>query len=143
MNPLRRFFGPRRPHGSSPERESAARAKRALDHLARKRERERTRLERQRHRHTIERSRRRTLTAAAPMLFVAAKVGHLAHLPQGQPERERRVRNMVAAMDSEGFGSCRNYYECEAVCPKEISVRFIAEMNRDYARALTRGRVRA
>jgi succinate dehydrogenase / fumarate reductase iron-sulfur subunit len=80
---------------------------------------------------------------AAAMLFVAAKVGHLAHLPQGQPERERRVTRMVETMDREGFGSCRNYYECEAVCPKEISVRFIAEMNRDYARAFTRGRVPA
>jgi succinate dehydrogenase iron-sulfur subunit len=72
---------------------------------------------------------------AAAMLFVSAKVGHLAHLPQGQPERERRVLGMVGQMDQEGFGNCRNYYECEAVCPKEISVRFIAEMNRDWRRA--------
>jgi succinate dehydrogenase / fumarate reductase iron-sulfur subunit len=72
---------------------------------------------------------------AAAMLFVSAKVGHLAHLPQGQPERQRRVLGMVAQMDREGFGSCRNYYECEAVCPKEISVRFIAEMNREWRRA--------
>ena len=72
---------------------------------------------------------------AAAMLFVSAKVGHLAHLPQGQPERKRRVLDMVAAMDKEAFGNCRNYYECEAVCPKEIPVRFIADMNRDYLRA--------
>lgn len=69
------------------------------------------------------------------MLFVAAKVAHLAHLPQGQPERARRVLSMVKAMDEEGFGSCSNQYECEAVCPKEISVKFIAELNRDYLRA--------
>jgi succinate dehydrogenase / fumarate reductase, iron-sulfur subunit len=72
---------------------------------------------------------------ASAMLFVAAKVGHLAHLPQGQPERQRRVLSMVSAMDAEGFGNCRNYYECEAVCPKEISVAFIAEMNRDWRTA--------
>src|SRR5688572_18441115 len=62
---------------------------------------------------------------ASAMLFVSAKVGHLAHLPQGQPEHEQRVLGMVGQMDKEGFGNCRNYYECEAVCPKEISVRFI------------------
>ncbi len=72
---------------------------------------------------------------AAAMLFVSAKVGHLAHLPQGQPERRRRVLDMVAAMDREGFGNCRNDFECEAVCPKEIPVAFIAGMNRDFARA--------
>jgi succinate dehydrogenase / fumarate reductase, iron-sulfur subunit len=72
---------------------------------------------------------------AAAMLFVSAKVGHLAHLPQGQPEHEQRVLGMVGQMDKEGFGSCRNYYECEAVCPKEISVRFIGEMNRDWRKA--------
>ena len=76
---------------------------------------------------------------AAAMLFTAAKVGHLAHLPQGHPERERRVVGMVNAMDREGFGSCRNYYECEAVCPKEIKVDFIAEMNREYRRAVLKG----
>jgi len=75
---------------------------------------------------------------ASAMLFVAAKVGHLAHLPQGQPERDRRVLKMVSAMDQEGFGNCRNYLECEAVCPKSISVRFIAEMNRDWRRAAMR-----
>ncbi len=71
---------------------------------------------------------------ASAMLFVAAKIGHLAHLPQGQPERQRRALSMVEAMDKEGFGACTNYYECEAVCPKEISVQFIAWMNRDYLR---------
>lgn len=71
----------------------------------------------------------------AAMLFVAAKVAHLAHLPQGQPERERRVLAMVEQMDLEGFGHCTNHYECEAVCPKEIPARFIAELNRDYLRA--------
>ncbi len=69
------------------------------------------------------------------MLFVAAKIGHLAHLPQGQPERARRARAMVAQMDVEGFGACSNHFECEAVCPKEIPVRFIAEMNRDFLKA--------
>jgi len=72
---------------------------------------------------------------ASAMLFVAAKVSHLAHLPQGQPERAVRVRKMVAQMDAEGFGNCTNYYECEAACPKEISVRHIAQMNRDYLKA--------
>ena len=73
---------------------------------------------------------------ASAMLFVAAKVSHLANLPQGQVERERRVRNMVAQMDREGFGNCTNYYECEAVCPKNISVEVIAKMNREYLKAL-------
>lgn len=72
---------------------------------------------------------------ASAMLFVSSKVSHLASLPQGQPERNRRVLNMVQRMDAEGFGNCTNQYECEAVCPKEISVRFIAKMNRDYMRA--------
>jgi succinate dehydrogenase / fumarate reductase iron-sulfur subunit len=72
---------------------------------------------------------------ASAMLFVSAKIGHLAHLPQGQPERKRRAIDMVNAMDAEGFGNCRNYYECEAVCPKEISTGFITEMNRDYLKA--------
>ncbi len=76
---------------------------------------------------------------ASAMLFVAAKVSHLAHLPQGQPERARRVRNMVLQMDKEGFGNCTNQYECEAVCPKEISVNFIAKMNREYLRASLAG----
>jgi succinate dehydrogenase / fumarate reductase, iron-sulfur subunit len=76
---------------------------------------------------------------ASAMLFVAAKVAHLRHLPQGQPERSIRVRKMVEQMDREGFGNCTNYYECEAVCPKEIPVRFIAEMNRDYLRVALTG----
>ncbi|HTL70859.1 MAG TPA: succinate dehydrogenase/fumarate reductase iron-sulfur subunit [Candidatus Eisenbacteria bacterium] len=69
---------------------------------------------------------------ASAMLFVAAKVSHLALLPQGAPERQARVERMVAQMDREGFGNCSNQYECEAVCPKEISVSFIARMNREY-----------
>ncbi len=69
------------------------------------------------------------------MLFVAAKVGHLGVLPQGQPERHRRVLNMVAKMDEEGFGACTNMGSCSAACPKEISLDFIARMNRDYFKA--------
>ncbi|NCY21477.1 succinate dehydrogenase/fumarate reductase iron-sulfur subunit [bacterium] len=67
------------------------------------------------------------------MLFAAAKISHLGLLPQGQPEREARVRKMVEAMDAAGFGNCSNQYACEAVCPKEISADWIARMNRDYA----------
>lgn len=69
------------------------------------------------------------------MLFVAAKVSHLSRLPQGQPERARRTIRMLEQMDAEGFGRCSNHYECEAVCPKEIPVRFIAELNRDFMKA--------
>lgn len=76
---------------------------------------------------------------ASAMLFVAAKVSHMAHLPQGHPERERRVIKMVEQMDDEGFGNCTNQYECEAVCPKGISVKFIAKMNREYVRASLAG----
>jgi succinate dehydrogenase / fumarate reductase iron-sulfur subunit len=72
---------------------------------------------------------------ASAMLFVAAKVSHLAVLPQGKPERARRVMAMMEAMDREGFGSCGNQTECEAVCPKNISVRFIATLQREYLRA--------
>lgn len=72
---------------------------------------------------------------SSAMLFVAAKVSHLASLPQGEPERSKRAKAMVAAMDREGFGSCGNQYECEAVCPKSISVRFIAMLNREFLRA--------
>ncbi|MEZ6185200.1 MAG: succinate dehydrogenase/fumarate reductase iron-sulfur subunit [Planctomycetota bacterium] len=72
---------------------------------------------------------------ASAMLFVAAKVSHLSLLPQGQPERDQRVLNMVSAMDDEGFGACTNQSECEAVCPKAISVSYIARMNRDYMKA--------
>ncbi len=69
------------------------------------------------------------------MLFTAAKVSHLSFLPQGRPERERRVSKMVQVMDAQGFGNCTNTYECEAVCPAEISASFIAKLNREYARA--------
>ncbi len=72
---------------------------------------------------------------ASAMLFVAAKVSHLALLPQGKAESQERVRNMVEQMDAEGFGACTNYFECEAACPKEISVGFIAKMNREYLKA--------
>jgi succinate dehydrogenase / fumarate reductase iron-sulfur subunit len=72
---------------------------------------------------------------ASAMLFVAAKVSHLALLPQGQAEREERVLNMVTAMDAEGFGGCSNHRECEAACPKEISIDFIARLNREWLRA--------
>src|SRR5262245_33649514 len=72
---------------------------------------------------------------ASAMLFVAAKVSHLANLPQGQPERHSRVRRMVEQMDREGFGACTNQAECEAVCPKLISLDFIAKMNREYVKA--------
>lgn len=71
----------------------------------------------------------------AAMLFVAAKVSHLALLPQGQLEKKERVLKMVAQMDKEGFGNCSNEYECEAACPKEISVSNIARMNREFLSA--------
>lgn len=66
------------------------------------------------------------------MLFVAAKAAHLGLLPQGQPERFQRVRSMLERMEGEGFGACRNYGECEAQCPKEISIAFISRLNRDF-----------
>jgi succinate dehydrogenase / fumarate reductase iron-sulfur subunit len=72
---------------------------------------------------------------ASAMLFTAAKVSHLAMLPQGRVEKSARVRKMVEQMDREGFGNCTNYFECEAACPKEISVDFIAKMNREYLAA--------
>ena len=72
---------------------------------------------------------------ASAMLFVSAKVSHLALLPQGQPERKARVKKMVAQMDKEGFGNCSNEYECEAACPKGITISNIARMNRDYIRS--------
>jgi succinate dehydrogenase iron-sulfur subunit len=75
---------------------------------------------------------------ASAMLFTSAKVSHLALLPQGEAERSRRVLKMVRAMDAEGFGNCTNTYECEAVCPAEISASFIAKLNREYARAKLR-----
>ena len=68
-------------------------------------------------------------------LFVAAKTAQLSRLPQGQPERLKRAIHMVEAMDREGFGNCTNHYECEAVCPKGIPVKFIAELNQDFFKA--------
>jgi succinate dehydrogenase / fumarate reductase iron-sulfur subunit len=77
----------------------------------------------------------------AAQLFTSAKISHLGLLPQGQPERYERARGMVAQMEAEAFGSCTNHRECEAVCPKEISIDYIARMNRDFlkARLLQRG----
>jgi succinate dehydrogenase / fumarate reductase, iron-sulfur subunit len=72
---------------------------------------------------------------ASAMLFTAAKVSHLNLLPQGQPERYKRTARMARQMEIEGFGACTNMGECEAVCPKEISIAFIARMNRDYMKA--------
>lgn len=72
---------------------------------------------------------------SSAMLFVSAKVTHLALLPQGKPEKDRRARNMVRQMDQEGFGNCSNYYECEAVCPARIPAAFISKMNRDFTLA--------
>lgn len=72
---------------------------------------------------------------SSAMLFVAAKVSHLALLPQGDPERKMRVLNMVAQMDKEGFGACTNTGACEAVCPKEISISNIARLNGEYTLA--------
>jgi succinate dehydrogenase / fumarate reductase iron-sulfur subunit len=77
---------------------------------------------------------------ASAMLFTAAKITHLNALPQGQPERDLRTVNMVAAMDHEDFGSCTNHGECEAVCPKQIPLEFIAQLNRDLTRATFRPR---
>lgn len=74
---------------------------------------------------------------ASAMLFVAAKTAHMVNLPQGKVEAARRVRNMVAQMDTEGFGNCTNYFECSAACPKEIPVKFIAQMNREFLKAKT------
>ncbi|HVF61082.1 MAG TPA: succinate dehydrogenase/fumarate reductase iron-sulfur subunit [Thermoanaerobaculia bacterium] len=75
----------------------------------------------------------------AAQLFTSAKVSHLGLLPQGQPERFERAVAMVEAMETEGFGACSNFAECEAVCPKGISIDFIARMNRDYLKAKLRG----
>jgi len=72
---------------------------------------------------------------ASAMLFVSAKISHLALLPQGDPEREMRALNMVAQMDKEGFGACTNTRACEAVCPKEIKITNIGRLNREYLRA--------
>ncbi|MEQ8766480.1 MAG: succinate dehydrogenase/fumarate reductase iron-sulfur subunit [Planctomycetota bacterium] len=72
---------------------------------------------------------------ASAMLFTSAKAGHLGLLPQGQPERWLRTVSMVEKMEEIGFGHCTNHRECEAVCPKEISIDFIARLNRDYIQA--------
>ena len=72
---------------------------------------------------------------ASGMLFVSAKVSHLSSLPQGQVEAARRVKNMVSAMDKEGFGNCTNTYACQASCPKDISADFITNMNKEYLKA--------
>jgi succinate dehydrogenase / fumarate reductase, iron-sulfur subunit len=72
---------------------------------------------------------------ASAMLFVSARINQLARLPQGQPERNKRVKSLVAQMDVEGFGNCTNLYECEAACPKEIKITNIALLNRDFLRA--------
>jgi len=78
---------------------------------------------------------------ASAMLFVGAKVSHLAMLPQGEVEAERRVQNMVKQMDTEGFGYCSNVTACEAECPKGISVENIARMNREYLSSVFGGSV--
>ena len=75
---------------------------------------------------------------ASAMLFVSAKAALLNSLPQGEPEKDKRVLSIVRQMDAEGFGNCTNQYECAAVCPKEISVDNIARLNRDYALALAK-----
>ncbi|MED5579499.1 MAG: succinate dehydrogenase/fumarate reductase iron-sulfur subunit [Nitrospinota bacterium] len=74
------------------------------------------------------------------MLFVSAKVSHLSNLPQGHPERKKRVLKMVEQMDGEGFGNCTNHAECEAACPKEISISHIAKMNREFISATLSGK---
>lgn len=76
---------------------------------------------------------------ASAMLFVAAKVSQFALLPQGQPEREIRATNMLAKMDEEGFGACSNTGSCSAACPKDISLSYIAKLNREYVRAKIKG----
>ncbi len=73
---------------------------------------------------------------ASAALFVSAKIAQFARLPQGHPERKTRVRRMAAQMDAEQFGSCSNHAECEAVCPKEISISNIAVMRREYIKAM-------
>ncbi|MBC8207946.1 MAG: succinate dehydrogenase/fumarate reductase iron-sulfur subunit [Desulfobulbaceae bacterium] len=73
------------------------------------------------------------------MLFTSAKISQLALLPQGQPERKERAQNMVRTMDLERFGNCTNEKECEAVCPKNISIRNIARLNREYLKGILTG----
>lgn len=77
---------------------------------------------------------------ASAMLFTAAKVTHLGMLPQGQPERDARVVSMLNQHDAEGFGGCQNIGECAAVCPKEIPLDVISQLNRDLSRSWWRGR---
>jgi succinate dehydrogenase / fumarate reductase iron-sulfur subunit len=76
---------------------------------------------------------------ASAMLFVSAKVAHFARLPQGKPERERRVMAMISQMEEEGFGACTNTEACSAECPKEISMDVIAQLRREYMRAFVKG----
>ncbi|MEE8540061.1 MAG: 4Fe-4S dicluster domain-containing protein, partial [Desulfobacterales bacterium] len=76
-----------------------------------------------------------TCPNASAMLFVGAKVSHLALLPQGKPEAARRATQMIKAMDAVGFGNCSNETECEAECPKEISITNIARLNREFLKA--------
>src|SRR6185436_57536 len=76
---------------------------------------------------------------ASAMLFVSAKISHLAQLPQGKVERDRRAVSMVTQMDKEGFGACTVTGSCEAVCPKEISLDSIAQMNREYGKSILKG----
>ena len=76
---------------------------------------------------------------ASAMLFTSAKVAHLGYLPQGQPERHKRVLKMVEQMDNEGFGNCTNTLDCEAACPKGISAENIARLNKDFLKAKLRG----
>lgn len=75
-------------------------------------------------------------------LFTAAKLRHLALLPQGQPERTRRAQTMIAAMDAEGFGGCTNFAACERACPKDLRVAHIAAMNREHLLSVLRGPLR-
>jgi succinate dehydrogenase / fumarate reductase iron-sulfur subunit len=77
---------------------------------------------------------------ASAMLFVAAKVSHLNLLPQGLPEKDKRALALVRKMDEEGFGACTVTGSCEAVCPKGISLNFIAKLNRDFLTAAILGR---
>ena len=73
---------------------------------------------------------------ASASLFTAAKIAQLAKLPQGHPERRLRVRAMMQRLDQEGFGSCSKHYECQTVCPKQVTVENIATMHREYLKAL-------
>ena len=77
---------------------------------------------------------------ASASLFTAAKLGHLALLPQGHAEQPQRTQKMVSQMDAEGFGSCTNHGECEKACPKSISIDWIAQMNRDFVKAMVTAR---